>query len=294
MRVLVVGCGYVGLPLAAALARAGHEVCGVRRSNGGEAAMLSANIRPFAADITRPEDLAKLPGPFDWVVNCVSSSRSGPAEYRAVYLEGTRLLLDWLAASPPKKYVYTGSTSVYGQKDGSPVNESSPTQPATETGLILLEVEESLIKAARESDFPAVILRVAGIYGPGRGHLFQQYLRDEARLAGSGDRIINMIHLDDVIGAAVAALEKGRPGAIYNAVDDEPVSQLEFFRWLAESLGKSMPPSASNEEPVSRKRGITSKRVLNQRLKAELGYKFNYPDFRAGYSVEIQRLGLRV
>src|SRR5262245_25539169 len=118
MRVLIVGCGYVGLPLGAELVRHGHEVFGLRRSNGGEAELLAAGLKPVIADITRPEDLAQLPGPFDWVVNTVSSTKGGVDEYRQVYLEGTRHLLEWLATSPPKKYVYTSSTSVYGQTDG--------------------------------------------------------------------------------------------------------------------------------------------------------------------------------
>ena len=102
-----------------------------------------------------------------------------------------------------------------------------------------------LLDAARQKNFPAVILRVAGIYGPGRGHLFQQYLRNEAKIAGKGERFINMIHLDDVVGAIIAALKSGKAGDIYNAVDDEPVAQIHFFRWLSETLGKEMPPFAT-------------------------------------------------
>ena len=79
-----------------------------------------------------------------------------------------------------------------------------------------------------------MILRVAGIYGPDRGHWFKQFLKNEARIEGDGSRFLNMIHRDDVIGCIIAALKSGRPGEIYNAVDDEPVSQMNFFQWLAE------------------------------------------------------------
>src|SRR5882757_734881 len=119
MRVLIVGCGYVGLPLGTELVKLGHEVFGVRRSAEAEAELKAAGITLCVADITRPEDLAKLPGPFDWVVNCVSSTQGGVDEYRQVYLNGTRNLIEWLARTPPKKLVYTSSTSVYGQADGS-------------------------------------------------------------------------------------------------------------------------------------------------------------------------------
>jgi len=207
-----------------------------------------------------------------------------------VYLNGTRNLIEWLAPAPPKKFVYTSSTSVYGQTDGALMKETSPTEPASETGKVLVEAEKLLLGAMAERKFPAVILRVAGIYGPGRGHLFLQYLRNEAKIAGQGERLINMIQRDDLVGIIIAALKNGRPGEIYNAVDDEPVAQVHFFRWLSETLGKWMPPFAAELEDGDRKRGVTNKKVSNRRLKMELGYQFKYPTFRQGYTAEITRL----
>ena len=290
MRVLIVGCGYVGLPLGMELVKQGHEVIGIRRGPEGGDDLKAAGIQPVFADITLPGSLASLTGPFDWVVNTVSSGKGGVEDYRAVYLNGTRHLLEWLAPAPPKKYVYTSSTSVYGQIDGSAVKEDSATRPQGETGQLLLETEQLLLNAAREQKFPAVILRVAGIYGPDRGHLFQQYLRNEARLYGKGDRLINMIHRDDLVSVIVAALKSGRPGEIYNAVDDEPVPQIHFFRWLSETLGKWMPPVATEPENAQRKRSLTHKRVSNRKLKMELGVRLAYPNFRQGYTAEITRL----
>ncbi|MDB6122333.1 MAG: NAD-dependent epimerase/dehydratase [Pedosphaera sp.] len=290
MRVLIIGCGYVGLPLGAALVRQGHEVFGVRRSAEGEAELKAVGIQPLVADITKPEELAKVPSPFDWVVNTVSSTQGGVEEYRQVYLQGTRNLIKWLATMPPKKFVYTSSTSVYGQTDGSPVKESSLTEPASETSKVLIETEKVLLEAAQQQKLPAVILRVAGIYGPERGHLFQQYLKNEAKIAGKGERIINMVHRDDLVNIIIAALKNGRAGEIYNAVDDEPVTQIHFFQWLSEALGKWMPPFATEEENAARKRGLTNKKVQNRRLKMELGYQFQYPTFRQGYTAEILSL----
>jgi nucleoside-diphosphate-sugar epimerase len=290
MRVLIIGCGYVGLPLGVELVRLGHEVFGVRRSASGDDQLAAAGIKPLAADITKPADLAQLPGPFDWVVNCVSSGKGGVDQYREVYLQGTRNLVEWLSAAPPKKFVYTSSTSVYGQTDGSPVKETSPVEPVNDTGRLLLDTEKALLDAVQQKKFPAVILRVAGIYGPERGHLFLQYLKDEARIPGQGARFINMIHRDDLVGVIVAALKSGRPGEIYNAVDDEPVAQIHFFRWLSETLGKWMPPFADEAENAERKRGLTNKKVQNRKLKMELGHQFKYPNFRKGYTAEIQRL----
>lgn len=288
MRVLILGCGYVGLPLGAELVRLGHEVCGVRRNAEGGAELQTAGIKPLVADVTRAEELAALPSQYDWVVNCVSSTRGGVEEYREVYLKGTRNVIDWLSNAPPKKFVYTSSTSVYGQSDFSAVKETSPTEPSSETGRVLVETEKILLAAAPK--FPAVALRVAGIYGPERGHLFLQYLRNEAKIAGQGERLINMIHRNDLIGVIIAALKNGRAGEVYNAVDDEPVAQIHFFRWLSETLGKWMPPFATEEETAERKRGLTNKKVQNRKLKMELGYQFKYPNFRKGYTAEIQRL----
>ncbi len=290
MRVLIIGCGYVGLSLGAELVRQGHEVYGLRRSLAAREPLATAGIQFLAADITQPASLAGLSSSYDWVVNLVSSSKGGAGEYRDVYLNGTRNLLGWLADAPPKKFVYTSSTSVYGQTDGSLVKESSPTEPNTETAKLLLDTEKILMDAVTERGFPATVLRVAGIYGPDRGHYLQQYLKDEARIAGKGDRILNMIHRDDVVGIMLAALKNGRPGEIYNAVDDEPVPQIHFFRWLSETLGKWMPPFASEEENAGRKRGLTNKKVSNRKLKMELGYQFKYPTFRQGYTAEIIRL----
>ncbi len=294
MRVLIVGCGYVGLPLGVELVGQGHEVFGLRRSSAGESELVAGGLKPLAADITRPEDLAKLPPSFDWVVNAVSSTKGGADEYREVYLHGTRNLLEWLRAAPPKKFVYTSSTSVYGQNDGSLVEETSPAEPASMTSRLLVEAEKLLLEAAQARQFPAMILRVAGIYGPGRGHLFLQYLRHEAKIAGRGKRLINMVHRDDLVGAIVAALKQGRPGEIYNVVDDEPVAQIHFFRWLSETLGKEMPAFAAETAEAERKRGRTNKRVSNRKLKKELAYQFKYPTFRQGYAAEIQRRKLLV
>jgi nucleoside-diphosphate-sugar epimerase len=290
MRVLILGCGYVGLPLGAELVRQGHEVFGARRSAASRTELTAAGITPLSADLARPLDAAGLPAGCDWIVNCVASGGGTAEDYRAVYLQGTRHLLAWLASAPPKKFVYTSSTSVYGQNDGSLVKETSPTEPVAETAQVLVETEKLLLEAAQQTKFPAVILRLAGIYGPDRGHGFQQYLKNEARLEGKGERLLNMIHRDDAVGCVIAALKSGRPGEIYNVVDEEPVSQLHFFEWLAGTLGKWLPPSEPAEPDAARKRGVTNKKVSNRKLKMELGYQFKYPTFRQGYTAELLRL----
>ena len=290
MRVLIVGCGYVGLPLGKELVRQGHTVFGLRRSALAEAELQAAGITPLHADITQPATLARLPRDFDWVVNCTASGGGGADDYRKIYLEGNRNLIAWLAAAPPKKFVYTSSTSVYAQNDGSIVTEYDETAPDAPTSKVLVETEKYLLSAVAEQKFPAVILRVAGIYGPGRGHSFKAFLRGDARLEGDGARWLNMIHRDDLIGVIIAALRDANIGEVFNVADEEPVSQLKFYEWLAVELNKPMPPTVLADTEVWRRRGVTNKRVSNAKLRAALGYEFKFPDFRAGYAPELARL----
>ena len=290
MRVLIVGCGYVGLPLGTELVRQGHEVFGLRRKASAEAELTAARIKPLFADITKPEDLAKLPRDFDWVVNCAASGGGGTEDYHQLYLLGNRNLIEWLRPAPPRRYVYTSSTSVYGQNDGSTVIETDPVAPLTDTGKILVMTENLLLAAATEIKFPTVILRLAGIYGPSRGYWLKQFLTGESRIEGKGERFLNMIHRDDVVGAILAALKAAPLSSVYNAADNEPVSQLDLFKWLAGKLGKPLPPFLPEDSEINRKRGVTNKRVSNLRLRSQLGYHFKYPTFRQGYQAEIMRL----
>lgn len=291
MRVLIVGCGYVGMALAERLLREGHDVTAWRRRGAIDSPATPTAPRWVAADITRPESLPAASEPFDVVVNTVASTVGGAEDYQRVYLDGTRHLLAWLRSAPPRHFIYTSSTGVYGQDDGSGVDEGCPTQPAAPTARVLVEAEQELLRGHRESGFPAIILRLAGIYGPGRGYWLRQFLAGEARIEGDGSRILNMIHRDDVVNAVSAAMARGRAGEIYNVVDDEPVTQLEVFRWLSTRLGRPMPPLADAVEFGARRRGVTNKRILNHKLRVELGARLDYPTFREGYAAELTTLG---
>lgn len=284
MRVLIVGPGYVGLALGRELVQRGHEVFGLRRHGDATGELKAAGMQTIVGDITRIETLLDLPSQFDWVANCVSSSFGGADDYRRVYLQGARNLLTRLEQTPPAKFVYTSSSGVYGQNDGSLVDETAPTEPAAETSRVLVETERVLLAAARERNFPAVVLRVAGIYGPGRSWWLSQFLAGEARMEGEGGRTMNMIHRDDVAGCIIAALEHGTPGEVYNATDNEPVTQREFLAWLAAQLNRPLPPSVPESVDSNRKRGVTNKRISNRKLTELLGYSFRYPTFREGYA----------
>lgn len=285
-RVLIVGCGYVGLPLGQELARQGNQVFGLRRSPAMDAAMGDAGITPLHGDITQSQTLEELPREFDWVVNCAATSGGTAEDYRQLYVVGNFNLIEWLRPAPPEKFLYTSSTSVYGQDDAAWVAEDNATQPTSETAQILVETEQLLLGARRQWQWPVIIARVAGIYGPERGYWLRQFLRGEARLEGDGSRHLNMIHRDDLIGAIILALEKAAPGLVFNAVDNEPASQREVFAWLSQRLGRPLPPSVDPATTV-RRRGVTNKRVANARLTQQLGYRFHYPTFREGFEAEM-------
>lgn len=284
---LIIGCGYIGMAAGAELVRQGHQVTGLRRTGSANVELSAAGIVPAIADVTRPESLRDLGPGYDWVVNCVSASGGGLGEYQRVYLAGTRNLISWLSTVPPQKLVYTSSTSVYGQRDGSTVDENSATVPDSATAQLLVQAEQALLQAAAEG-FPAVVLRVAGIYGPTRAYWLEQVRAGTAQLDGTGERILNMIHRDDLVSAVVAALTRGKPGQVYNVVDDEPVSQQLFLAWLSAQLNAPMPLPGSAAQAGFKKRGLTNKRVSNRKIKEELGFRLRFPTFREGYTSLLQ------
>ena len=109
-------------------------------------------------------------------------------------------------------------------------------------------------------------------------------------LSVAAEATVNLIHADDAVAAVLAAEQLARPPAVYNVADDEPVTQLEFFRWLSGQLARPMPPAAAEGEGPARKRGLTHKKVSNRKLRLELGCELKYPTFRQGYAAEMARL----
>ncbi len=275
-RVLVVGCGFVGEAAADLFHAAGWEVTGWTHSEESAARLSTEKPYPVAAhDITDPgrvqEAARSFPGggKLDALVDCVSSGRGGgPEQYRRVYLEGARNLL---AAFQPARFVYTGSTSVYAQVDGSTVDEASPAIPERETSRILRETETVVLAAVG-----GTVARLAGIYGPGRSVLLKKFLTGEAVVEGDGARWINQIHRDDAAAALFRLAQADAPPGVYNVADDTHLTQLELYRALAERFGRPLPPGGPEDR--NRKRGWTSKRVSNARLRA-LGWQPRYSSF---------------
>jgi nucleoside-diphosphate-sugar epimerase len=262
---LILGCGYLGRVVARRWLAAGDRVVALTRAQPGE--LRALGIDPILGDVTNLASL-KLPSA-DTVLYAIGLDRSSRHSMREVYLRGLDNVLNVLPT--PRRFIYISSTSVYGQTDGVWVDENSPTEPAEENGRIVLECEQLLRRRLPD----AIILRFAGIYGPGR--LFKQAAVEKGEpLATDPDKLINLIHVEDGARAVVAAGERGRPGAIYNVCDSEPVLRRDFYNELAELLRAPAP----RFEPKSRDR--SSRRISNRRLRTELGVELKYPDFRAG------------
>jgi nucleoside-diphosphate-sugar epimerase len=268
---LVIGPGFVGGLVARRLVELGFRVVAVTKS--AESAARLAATGPFqarAADISRPETFAGLPEhSYSIAFHCASSGRGSVPEYRAVFLEGTRNVLRHLTCG---HFVFCSSTSVYGQQDGSTVDEAAPAEPERETGRILLEAERLV------TSHGGTVARLAGLYGPGRCIPLSKLLDGTAVIEGHGERLLNNLHQVDAAGALIHLAQRAEPG-LYNVVDHEPVRQRDWFAWVCAQLNRPLPPSGPRN--FNRKRAWTNKAVSNGKLRAT-GWQPVYPSFREG------------
>jgi len=267
-KILIAGCGFVGLAAARLFHRKGWEVIGCTHSEESAAALVGEPFRVESCDIS---DAQSLRSREDWkdldvVVHCASSGKGGADAYRRVYLEGLRNLSDALS---PRTLIFTSSTSVYAQTDASWVTEESETIPDRETGRVLLESEQLLLTRG------GAVARLAGIYGPARSVLLRKFFEGEARIEGDGMRWVNQVHRDD-IASALECLAANKASGIFNVSDDAPMTQKAIYEWLVKRFDRPLPPLGPIDP--NRKRGWTSKRVSNAKLRA-LGWKPEYSSF---------------
>lgn len=269
MRVLIAGCGYVGCSLARTLASEGHEVFGLRRDPSG----MPDGVTPVAADLAEGRDLGAIPGGLDACVTAISADGRSEAAYEAAYVRALRNLQGVLESKSPdlRSWVFTSSTAVYGQKSGEWVDENTSTSPSSFTGRTVLR-GESIVRA---SHVPApVVIRLGGIYGPGRTRLIDSVRRGEATCPPAPS-YTNRIHRDDAAGAIRHLLTLPDPAQVYVGVDTDPAERCQVLTWMAEQVG-APPPEPG---PAT---GRGSKRADSSRLRGT-GYAFRYPTFREGY-----------
>jgi nucleoside-diphosphate-sugar epimerase len=277
---LIVGCGYLGTRVASLLVGRGERVLGTVRSLERGDLLRSLGIEPLLADVRQPGTLEALPA-VDRVLYCVGSNGETGAALRALGVDGLRNVLDALTGRVGR-LVYASSTGVYGAGHGDWIDEEAPTDPLHESGRVILDAEGLLRSYAEDRGPTAIILRFAGLYGPDRIPRRASLLRGEP-IVGDPDRPLNLVHIDDAAAAAVAALDRGRPGRIYLVSDDRPLPRREYYTLAARLLGAPTPtfllPTAGSPQAL---REAASKRVSNRRLRTELDVKLSFQDIYTG------------
>jgi nucleoside-diphosphate-sugar epimerase len=263
---LIVGCGYLGGRVAPRW-RDGRLFV-TTRSHARADEWRRQGLEPVVCDVLDTASLRGLPA-VATVLYAVGLDRAAGRSMREVYVQG---LANVLAALPaPGRFLYVSSTSVYGQTHGEDVDETAATEPAEEAGRVVLEAE----RLVRQRLPAAVVLRFAGIYGPGR-LLRRAGIEAGEPIATDPDGWLNLIHVEDGAAAVGAAEDCAADGSVYNVCDDRPARRREFYTELARLLGAPSP----RFEPAGQ--GGANRRVVNRRMREALGVVLRYPTFVGG------------
>jgi len=285
-RLVVFGAGYVGGAVVREAVRQGLYVTALTRNPLKVSGLAADGCEVVIDELASESWHRKISGGTDFVLNCVSSGGGGVEGYHRSYIEGMQSILAWAKVSGGVgTLVYTSSTSVYPQTGGIRIDENAPTEGAGETAHILIDAENRLRGASPEAVRRWFILRLAGIYGPGRHSLLDQLRDGESEMGGRGEHRLNLIHRDDIVTAVLAAFTSSpekTASDVFNLADNAAASKSEVVGWLAAQLGRAAPVFTG--AAVAGRRAATPDRVIaNDKIKAVLGWHPEYPDFRAGY-----------
>ncbi|WP_166362347.1 SDR family oxidoreductase [Pseudomonas akapageensis] len=277
--VLIAGCGDVGSRLARRLMSENWQVFGLRRN----ISRLPEGVLGIAGDLFAPVCPATWPsGQIDYLVYCAAASVHDEAGYRAAYLEGLAHVFGWLGqhAQCPRRVLFVSSSSVYGQQQGEWIDETSATLPSGFSGRLMLEAE----RLALNSGHAASVVRLTGIYGPGR-ESFMNNVRQGYRVAVEPPLYGNRIHVEDAAGLLACLLQADSRGEVlddcYIGVDDDPAALADVVAWLRERMGVT---EWAAEASVRR---TGSKRCSNARARA-LGWVPQYPSYQEGYAAILE------
>ncbi|WP_028081600.1 SDR family oxidoreductase [Solimonas soli] len=275
-RALVAGCGDIGQRVARRLRDLGREVTAIVRDRQKADALRAQGIATRLEDLDAPRDAGEWPLVF-WF------APPSTGDLRDARLRG------WLAAQrgPVARLVYISTPAVYGDCGGRWIDEDEPIAPRSERGRRRADAEQALRDWQAAGRGEVVILRVPGIYGPGR--LPVERLRQRLPvLRAEESPYSNRIHADDLAEAALHAAVHGRAGRAYHIADGTPTTMADYFTRCARLLGLPEPPQVSYEEA---RRVLTpamwsfmeeSKRLRVERMRGELSFTPRYPDLRTG------------
>ena len=267
MNVLIAGCGDVGNALAALLLKKGHFVYGLKR----DTSTLPKEVFAIEADLTDPDTLNGLPGNIDSLVFMPTPAKRDQAAYQDIFLDGWRNLWNSFKL-PPARTILISSTAVYGQSDGSIVNEETAPEPTRFNGKVLLQMEQ----LAADCTDSLIVARVSGVYGSGREGMIRLAASKGLEIQKNPPVFTNRIHRDDVAAALMHLMLLDEPQALYLVSDNLPVAKYDVLAWIAASLGNAAPKGLIAGQ------GSGGKCVSNKRLRGS-GFQLNYPNYRVGY-----------
>jgi nucleoside-diphosphate-sugar epimerase len=278
VNLVIIGLGYSASFYAAHHAGAFERVTGTQRAPKAQR-LGRVELLPFdgAAYSCDPRLLAAIAGADALLVSAGPDAQGDPA---------LRLLANEIAAAPKlKKIVYLSTIGVYGDHGGAWIDETAPTDPANGRSRLRLAAEAGWSGLARGTAREIYILRLSGIYGPGRNVLVKLREGTAKRLVKPG-QVFNRIHVEDISRAINACLTGQAPGGIYNVTDDEPAPPQDVVLYAAQKLGVAPPPEqdfdAARLTPMARTFYGENKRVSNQRMKALPGFELAFPTYREG------------
>lgn len=287
-RLLVLGCGYLGRFLVSDALASGMRVLAVSRNLDTLRGIEKMGAEVYCGMVDEDAWHEAAGGDVDYVVNCVSSAGGGLAGYRQSYLGGNESLIAWARdVAFSGGAIYTSSVSACGDAEGGWVDEKNCPAPGHERGAIVAESEALFLREMGGGS--RAVLRLAGLYGPGRHMLMNRLKGGATDLAGRGDYYLNLIRIEDVAAAVWASFGAGVSG-LFNVVDDEPCLKEDMVKWLARRMGVAVPVftgAADTSGRSSRRLGEggppANRRIRNAALKAATGWQPRFGSFREGF-----------
>ena len=300
-RVLIVGCGDVGLRCAAALGAPGASLAGrgvrvlaLTSSPQRRGALRQAGITPLVGDLDAPASLRRLAGLATRVLHLAPPPSENLRDWRQD--PRTRALSQALALrGHPASLVYGSTSGVYGDCDGDWVDETRPVNPTTPRAQRRVDAEQVLRWHGRAFGVPVSVLRIPGIYAPDRegGTPRARLLRGTPVLRREDDVYTNHIHADDLARACVSALWRPRPQRVFHASDDTELLMGDYFDLAARLYGLPAPERIARDGAQERLSLMVlsfmneSRRLRNDRLKRELRVRLRYPTVREGLAADL-------
>ena len=273
---LILGCGYLGRQVARRLLGEGYAVTATTRSEARLDELRAEGAEGILFDLAEAATSPLLSRPFDVVLYAVAPGSGGDSQL--AFHDGALAIAQRVQTG---RFVYVSSIGVYAQRDGQELDETSASEPEEPRPQTIRHAERSLLASSAEGTCPAIVLRLGGLYGPGRSPIdWLDRAPMRARLEARGRAAyMNWIHIDDAADVTVLTAQRGRPGEIYLGVDGSPVRRGDFFDFAAKCggfapLAFSAPSAAGGED--------LGKRLSHAKATRELGFQPQFPSYREG------------